>query len=96
MGWGITRLKVYDLLLRLTREALDGQDSSDEKSVSKLASIKQQQELNTTSARERACHSMDSRDDQAPRRRCSCQDYAWVSIRECISSSRGKAVFHDS
>ncbi|MCJ1400968.1 hypothetical protein MMC11_004179 [Xylographa trunciseda] len=34
MGWGITRLRVYNILLWITCQALEGEDSGDEKPVS--------------------------------------------------------------
>lgn len=95
MGWGVTRHRVYNLLLWLTRQSLEGEDLSDGKPVSKVFCLVAAIELTITSATARAYHSMDSRDDQASRRRCSCQGYAWSSIRKCVSGPHGMTDFHD-
>ncbi len=63
MGWGLTRLKVYDLLLRLTRQALEGEDSRDGKPVRKPSIMKLQMLLTLQSASEGARRSMDGGDD---------------------------------
>lgn len=36
MGWGVTRQKVYNLILLITCQARDGKDSSDKDQVSKV------------------------------------------------------------
>ena len=36
MGWGITRGKVYDLLLLITCQSLEGKDNRDRKLVSEV------------------------------------------------------------
>ena len=36
MGWGVTRQKVYNLLLSITCQTFEGKDSCNEKPVSKV------------------------------------------------------------
>lgn len=95
MGWGIARQRAYNLLLRLTRQTLENEGSSDGKPVSEVFALEAVTALTITLASARAYHPMDSRDDQSPRRCCSRQDYAWSSVRECISSSPGIRDFHE-
>lgn len=95
MGWGIARQRAYNLLLRLTRQTLEREDSRDGKPVSEVFGLEAATDLTITLASARAYHSMDSRDDQSPRRRCSSQDYAWSSVCECISGSHGITDFHE-
>jgi hypothetical protein len=89
MGWGVTRRKVYDLLMLLTSQALEGEDSGDAKLVSVVFCIGVAINLTITSAKAEKYHSMDSRDDQAPRRRCSRQSYTWSSVRKRVPGSHG-------
>lgn len=80
MGWGVTRHKVYNLLLWITREALEGEGSIDEKPVSEIFYPEAAMELTIASASAGAYHSVDSPDDQASRCRCSRQGHAWSSV----------------
>lgn len=95
MGWGISRQRVYNLLLRITSQALEDKDSSDGKPVSEVFCLQAAIELTITSASAWAYHSMDSRDDQASRRRCGRQDYAWSPVRERFSGPYGMTNFHN-
>lgn len=60
MGWGATRQRVYSLLLWLTCQALEGEDSGDGKQVSEVLCLEAAIELIITSASAGAYHSMDS------------------------------------
>lgn len=42
MGWGVTRHRVYNLLLWLTCQALEGEDASNGKPVSDVFCLEQQ------------------------------------------------------
>lgn len=48
MGWGLTRLKVYNILLWITRQALEGKNSSDGKPVSEVLCLEAAIELTIT------------------------------------------------
>lgn len=93
MGWGVTRQTVYNLLLRITCQSLEGDDSGDGKLVSEVFFLQAAIELTITSASAWAYHSMDSWDDQASRSCCGRQSYAWSSVRERISGPDGMQNF---
>lgn len=95
MGWGVTRQTVYNLLLWITCQSLEGGDSGDGKLVSGFFCVEAEIELTITSAAAGAYHSMGSRDDEASRRCCDRQSYAWSSIRECISGPDGTKDFRN-
>lgn len=93
MGWGVTRNRVYNLLLWITCQALESKDSSDEKPVSEVFRNEAAMEVTISPASAGAYHAMDSRNDQASGRRGSCQGHAWSSVRECISGPHGMIDF---
>ena len=71
MGFGLTRKKVYNHLRWMTGQALSGDFSEEGKLVSEASHPLVAIELTITSASTREYHSMDSRDEQDQRRRCS-------------------------
>ena len=95
MGWGVTRHRVYILLLRLTCQTFVGKDSSNGKPVGKVSCLEVAIKLTIASARARAYHSVESRDDQTSRRYGSRQSHTWSSVRKRISGPHGKIDFHD-
>lgn len=60
MGWGVTRQKVYNLLVWMTYQSLEGDDSGDGKLVSEVFCLEVAIELLITSASAGAYHSMGS------------------------------------
>ena len=60
MGWGVTRQKVYNLLLLITCQSLEGEDSKVRKPVSENVCLEVAIELTTTSAIAGKYHPMDS------------------------------------
>lgn len=60
MGWGITRQTVYNLLLWITCQHLEGEDSGNGKLVSEVFCFEAAIELTIISASAGAYHSMDS------------------------------------
>lgn len=64
MGFGLTRKRVYDLLRRMTCQALEGEDRKEGKAVSEVSHLLVAMELTITSASTSEYHSMDGGDDQ--------------------------------
>lgn len=60
MGWGVTRQTVYNLLLWMTCQSPEGEDSGDGKLVSEFFCLEAAIELLITSASAGAYHSMGS------------------------------------
>lgn len=95
MGWGVARHKVYNLLLWITRQALEGENPIDAKPVSEVFYPEAATELIMASASAGAYHPMGSPRGQASRCRCSRQGHAWYSVRECIPGPHGMTNFHN-
>lgn len=93
MGWGVTRQRVYNLLVWIICQTRECEDSSGQP-VSGIFCPEVVIELIITSASTWAYHSMDGGDDQTSRRRCNRQGYSWSSVRECISAPYGMTNFH--
>lgn len=60
MGWGETRQKVYNLLLLITRQSLEGEDSKVRKPVSESFCLEVAIELTTALAIAGRYHPVDS------------------------------------
>lgn len=56
MGFGLTRKRVYDLLRRMTCQALEGEDPKEGKPVSEVSHLLVATELTITSASTREYH----------------------------------------
>jgi hypothetical protein len=80
----------------MTCQALGVQHLKEEKPVSEIFHVLAARKLKPASASTRKCYSLDSRNDQYQRRRCSRQDNAWSSVRKCIPGPNGMTDFCNS
>jgi hypothetical protein len=89
MGWGVTRKRVYDLFLWLTRQALADREIRAQNCVRDHPLTTLSNRLIGMAASEWSSRQVDRRDDQATGCGSDCQGHAWTSFCKCIPSSYG-------